>query len=84
MVECRLIIFMKNIMYRICNLFKNKQQQMLKDFKDKCEKKYYTDVCVICIINEPKLLYVPCGHVCVCNECHCYKIIKCPRNNYLK
>lgn len=30
-------------------------------------KKYYTDVCVICIINEPNKLYIPCGHVCICN-----------------
>lgn len=28
------------------------------------------DECSICLTNEKSIIYVPCGHFCVCSECH--------------
>lgn len=35
--------------------------------------------CVICMSNEPSFIYIPCGHYCVCSQCHS-KLLekKCP------
>ncbi len=77
---CNIINILQNIIKKI----NDKIKRHIFKINEKCEKKYYTDVCVICIINEPNKLYIPCGHVCICNECNKYnkynyeKIINCP------
>ena len=30
---------------------------------------FKTDYCVVCLTNEPKILFYNCLHYCVCSEC---------------
>ena len=39
-------------------------------------KAYKTDKCVVCLINEPKILFYDCIHYCVCLECEERKTFK--------
>ena len=42
-------------------------------------KAYKTDKCVVCLPNEPKILFYDCVHYCICVECEESKLFKkCP------
>ena len=42
-------------------------------------KSYKEDKCVVCLNNEPKILFYDCVHYCVCHECKERKPFKkCP------
>ena len=42
-------------------------------------KAYKEDKCVVCLNNEPKILFYDCVHYCVCHECEERKPFKkCP------
>ena len=37
------------------------------------------DKCLICVTNQPNILYSNCGHMCICNSCDAMEVInKCP------
>ena len=58
-------------------------------FKDREKKhnisKYKEDVCVVCMINKPDILFCNCGHLIVCDECYQKlendKCLKCRKEN---
>ncbi|KAJ7426757.1 E3 ubiquitin-protein ligase LRSAM1 [Willisornis vidua] len=33
--------------------------------------------CVVCLEQEPQLIFLPCGHVCCCQSC-CQRLLSCP------
>jgi len=33
-------------------------------------KIYSVEECIICLSNLPNIVYAPCGHLCLCNECN--------------
>ena len=42
-------------------------------------KTFKTEECVICIENEPNILFCNCGHLCIGNNCLEFKkLSKCP------
>ena len=42
-------------------------------------KTFKTEECLICVENEPNVLFCGCGHLCVCEECiRYYESYKCP------
>ena len=43
------------------------------------EESFRTDTCVICLDKEPNILFINCGHICICSECEKIKpSVKCP------
>ena len=41
-------------------------------------KTFKSDQCVICLEEEPKVLFCNCGHICICKKCASYKHNNCP------
>ncbi len=41
------------------------QEQIIKDMHI-----YEVEECIICMSNTPNMLFVPCGHLCVCSNCN--------------
>ena len=40
---------------------------------------FKTDDCVICLTNQPIILFCNCGHLCLCTECYKLKSLSvCP------
>ena len=55
------------------------QEKILKELEFYPPNVYKKDQCVICLDNTPNILFNPCLHVCVCNECEDKTIFKkCP------
>ena len=41
-------------------------------------KTFKEDQCVICLEEEPKVLFCNCGHLCICKKCASHKYDNCP------
>jgi hypothetical protein len=44
-------------------------------------KTFSVDECVVCLCNIPEMIFLPCGHQCVCKDCYEISIVKtdnCP------
>ena len=42
------------------------------------EKTFKSDQCVICLEEEPKVLFCNCGHICICEKCTPHRYDNCP------
>ena len=42
------------------------------------EKTFKSDQCVICLEEEPKVLFCNCGHICICEKCTSHRYDNCP------
>ena len=42
------------------------------------EKTFKEDQCVICLEEEPKVLFCNCGHICICEKCASHRYDNCP------
>ena len=42
------------------------------------EKTFKSDQCVICLEEEPKVLFCNCGHICICEKCILHRYDNCP------
>ena len=43
------------------------------------EESFRIDKCVICLENEPSILFTDCNHICTCSKCEKIKpLVKCP------
>ena len=42
------------------------------------EKTFKSDQCIICLEEEPKVLFCNCGHICICKKCSTNKYSNCP------
>ena len=42
------------------------------------EKTFKSDQCVICLEEEPKVLFCNCGHICICEKCVPHRYDNCP------
>ena len=43
------------------------------------EKSYKYDECIICLTNQPNVLFCNCGHIAICEECDKMKSLNtCP------
>ena len=41
-------------------------------------KTFKSDQCVICLEEEPKVLFCNCGHICICEKCAPHRYDNCP------
>ena len=41
-------------------------------------KTFKSDQCVICLEEEPKVLFCNCGHICICEKCASHRYDNCP------
>ena len=41
-------------------------------------KTFKSDQCVICLQEEPKVLFCNCGHICICEKCASHRYDNCP------
>ena len=41
-------------------------------------KTFKSDQCVICLEEEPKVLFCNCGHICICEKCATHRYDNCP------
>ena len=45
----------------------------------KVEKSFKYDECIICLTNQPNVLFCNCGHIAICEECYKMKSLNaCP------
>ena len=42
------------------------------------EKTFKSNQCVICLEEEPNVLFCNCGHICICEKCASHRYDKCP------
>ena len=42
------------------------------------EKTFKSDQCVICLEEEPNVLFCNCGHICICEKCASHRYNNCP------
>ena len=50
-----------------------KEELSINDFKT-----FKSDQCVICLEEEPKVLFCNCGHLCICEKCLVHRFDNCP------
>ena len=50
-----------------------KEELSINDFRT-----FKEDCCVICLEEEPKVLFCNCGHLCICGKCLVHKFDNCP------
>ena len=50
-----------------------KEELSINDFRT-----FKEDCCVICLEEEPKVLFCNCGHLCICGKCLVRKFDNCP------
>ena len=58
------------------------KKELEKDVKIKINKIYEDKKdrdCLVCFENPHTIIFVPCGHYCICNECN----INLKKNNYI-
>ena len=49
-----------------------------------CNEVSLTHLCIICKEHEPKYIYIPCNHFCLCQFCHTkIENLKCPMCNLM-
>ena len=41
-------------------------------------KTFKSDQCIICLEEEPKVLFCNCGHICICEKCTSHRYDNCP------
>ena len=51
----------------------DEEELSINDFKT-----FKLEQCVICLEEEPKVLFCNCGHLCICCKCFDRKLDKCP------
>ena len=49
-----------------------------EDFTINDSKTFKSDQCVICLEEEPKVLFCNCGHLCICEKCLVCRFDNCP------
>ena len=50
-----------------------KEELSINDFKT-----FKLEQCVICLEEEPKVLFCNCGHLCICEKCLVHRYDNCP------
>ena len=50
-----------------------KEELSINDFKT-----FKLEQCVICLEEEPKVLFCNCGHICICKKCIICRYDNCP------
>ena len=50
-----------------------KEELSINDFKT-----FKLEQCVICLEEEPKVLFCNCGHLCICEKCLVHRFDNCP------
>ena len=50
-----------------------KEELSINDFKT-----FKLEQCVICLVEEPKVLFCNCGHLCICEKCLVHRYDNCP------
>jgi hypothetical protein len=68
--------------------YKNEIKKLKNEIKDKNDKiEEVEKKCSVCLTNECNIIFIPCGHLCICKKCNSnceqYNISFCPicRNN---
>ena len=75
---------LKNEIVKLKNEIKDKEKK-IKEKEDRIEE--LDKKCSVCFTNKSNIIFVPCGHLCMCNDCNnrCtqYNMSFCPicRNN---
>ena len=49
-----------------------------EEFPINDSKTFKSDQCVICLEEEPKVLFCNCGHLCICKKCAFHRYDNCP------
>ena len=49
-----------------------------EEFPINDSKTFKSDQCVICLEEEPKVLFCNCGHICICEKCASHRYDNCP------
>ena len=49
-----------------------------EEFPINDSKTFKSDQCVICLEEEPKVLFCDCGHICICEKCASHRFDNCP------
>ena len=49
-----------------------------EEFPINDSKTFKEDQCVICLKEEPKVLFCNCGHLCICEKCLVRRFDNCP------
>ena len=49
-----------------------------EEFPINDSKTFKSDQCIICLEEEPKVLFCNCGHLCICKKCASHKYDNCP------
>ena len=70
---------LKKIIVNLKKDIKDKEKK-IKEIEDKIEE--IENKCSVCFTNKANIIFIPCGHLCMCNECNdiCsqYNISLCP------
>lgn len=80
----RTIENLKNEIVKLKNEIKDKEKK-IKEKEDRIEQ--LDKKCSVCFTNKSNIIFVPCGHLCMCNDCNNrytqYNMSFCPicRNN---
>ena len=52
-----------------CSVYENIIQAYTLDPPVPARIPFKQDMCVICTVNKPDILYLSCGHLCICDSC---------------
>jgi len=64
-------VFVNPLRKKITNLkneIKNLKNQIIE--KDNIIEEFDKKCCSVCFINESNIIFIPCGHLCMCNQCY--------------
>ena len=61
------IVKLKNEIVKLKNEIKDKEKK-IKEKEDRIEE--LDKKCSVCFTNKSNIIFVPCGHLCMCNDCN--------------
>ena len=56
----------------------SEEENTREEFPINDYKTFKSDQCVICLEEEPKVLFCSCGHLCICEKCASHRYDNCP------